>query len=94
LHLPDNPEITIFILGRAIPASQVNEPRGGAFLSQECPGLAGQFARATEQAVQDEGAPDVAVQAVFGGESDPAEDLLTVAVRLRCRVPGRRLGQQ
>jgi hypothetical protein len=49
---------------------------GRSVLSQECPGLAGQFSRAAEQAIQDQGAPDVAVQAVFGCASDPAQDLL------------------
>ena len=48
----------------------MNESGGGAFFSQEDSRLAGQFSRAAEQAIQDEGAPDVAVQAVFGRESE------------------------
>jgi hypothetical protein len=71
----------------------MNESRGGAFFSQECPDLAGQFSRAAEQAIQDQGAPDVTVQAVFGCESDPAQDLLAVTGR-RQRSVARPRGYQ
>src|SRR5262245_25277189 len=75
-------------------ASQVDESRCGAFLQQEDPRLAAEFSRAAEQAVEDERAPDVALQAVLGREPDPAENLLAVAARSQRRVSRRRLGQQ